>query len=262
MKFGDLPANVTGEQVLTALNLDSGEHLLFACMAKNDEFALAVVEGVIAFTDSFIYWLDGKSLTLYKKRKETDFLGVEFSAFVTQLSFADEHWPLRDLSRSDKKAIKELCANAYQRLRSDSRTKSRKGKAEENQRIAAEEEKRAQDEYGQIVVTANFGMFKKVSLHSNGYVSGLGSKPEKLIAISGEANVAKKTGLGRVVGAVASGGDNLFLSNLRGDVYVTIVTDVKTHSIHIDMKNQTSARNPVEEMHKLVATGEALLKKN
>lgn len=131
--------------------------------------------------------------------------------------------------------------------------------------ISEERQKLDEEKYGKIVATAVLGNFRSVSLHSKGYVSGVGSQPEKLIAISGEANVVKKSALGRGLGAAISlplSGftvSNLDSHVLRGDIYITIVTNVKTHSIHIDMAKQIAGTNPVGEMQKLITTGEALL---
>lgn len=130
----------------------------------------------------------------------------------------------------------------------------------EEQRRQIEEKK-----YGNVVVTANVSALRSVSLHSKGYVSGICPTPEKLLAISGEANVVRKSALGRGLGAAISlplSGftiSNLDSNELRGDVYITIVTEVKTHSIHIDLAKQPAGVNPVGEMQKLVTAGEALL---
>jgi len=93
--------------------------------------------------------------------------------------------------------------------------------------------------YGALVLEAGPGT-KTVRLYSKGYVSisGLFSAektPEKLIAVSLRSNAAKKTGLGRAVTAVATGGANIVLSgNTRGDLYLSITTNKTVHLIHSD----------------------------
>jgi hypothetical protein len=132
--------------------------------------------------------------------------------------------------------------------------------------LKEERNQQEEEQYGKVITTATLSNFRSVSLHSKGYVSGVGPRPEKLIAISGEANVVKKSALGRGLGAVVSlplSGftvSNLDSHNLRGDVYITIVTNVKTHSIHVDLAKQIAGTNPVGEMQKLVTAGEALIK--
>ena len=262
MSFGKLPTGITGEQVISKLNLADREQVLYACQAK--EIKVSGLQGaveVFAFTNLAIYWMDGKTLAISKKQLKDDILSINFSFGLVGLIFAFEEWALSSVEKSDKKALQDVCEQYYPKLSATELHKARKVAAPEKQQYV-------EDTYGEIVVTANFGMFKKVSLHSKGYVSGLGSQPEKLIAISGDANVTKKSGLGRGIGAVVTAPltgmafSNLDGSNMRGDVYLTIVTDVKTHTIHIDMKNQMKSANPVGEMQKLVTTGEALIKQN
>ena len=77
-----------------------------------------------------------------------------------------------------------------------------------------------------------------VRLYKNGYVSfGLPlirhKSAEKLLGITGDANVVRKSAAGRGVAAVLTVGFNLYGSKNRGDLYLNIITERQTKSIHI-----------------------------
>lgn len=117
------------------------------------------------------------------------------------------------------------------------------------------------DEYGKLITKATCAG-KTIFLYSHGYVrvGGLfrsANAPfEKLLGISGSADVAKKSAAGRAIGAVLTGGNNLVFSpNKRGDIYLTIVTETKTHALHIS----PPTKSDLQAMHQLVAAGEAIL---
>jgi hypothetical protein len=79
---------------------------------------------------------------------------------------------------------------------------------------------------------------RSITIYENGYVKvrGLtGGRPERLLQIVSSADVTKKSGVGRAVGAVASAGWSVLGSNKRGDVYLVIVTNKTTHTLHTDM---------------------------
>ena len=114
------------------------------------------------------------------------------------------------------------------------------------------------DTYGRLVMSSTFAA-RTIRLYSNGYVQiGIFAKNasfEKLLGISGSANVAKKTGIGRAAGALLTGGANLLTSNKRGDVYLTIITDTKTYAF-----DETPGIDGIQRMNKLVTAGESILK--
>jgi hypothetical protein len=90
--------------------------------------------------------------------------------------------------------------------------------------------------HGDLVANETFGG-RRVKVFKNGYVtvnSTFNRHPpvERLISITDDSNITKKSGLGRGVAAVATGGLNLLSSNKRGDAYLTIVTDTQTHVLH------------------------------
>lgn len=99
------------------------------------------------------------------------------------------------------------------------------------------EEQETLERCGREVARDTFAL-KTVAIYENGYVRvggafGLGkSEYEKLIAIESSADITKKTGAGRAAGAVLTGGLNLLSSNKRGDAYLSIVTEVRTHVLH------------------------------
>lgn len=93
--------------------------------------------------------------------------------------------------------------------------------------------------YGHETLSKAFGP-AIVHIYANGYVkvqNGFGrldSVPfERLLSIEASADVTKKSGLGRGAAAVVTLGVNLAGSNKRGDVYLTIATDRKTHVLHV-----------------------------
>lgn len=134
------------------------------------------------------------------------------------------------------------------------RVRLAKAEVREQKRVAKQEQ---QAMVGSLVLSKFFGL-TRVEIYENGYVRvGIG-KYEELRGITGDTNVSKKTGLGRGVGAVATGGLNLFGSNIRGDLYLTIVTSRQTHSLHVD----TPSHDAVKAMQELVATGEVVLNNN
>ncbi len=93
--------------------------------------------------------------------------------------------------------------------------------------------------FGRKLAEETFGK-RTVRIYDKGYVRvalpmmGGKAKFERLVAIEASADVSKKTGLGRGVGALATGGLSLLSSNKRGDVYLTITTEDSTHVLHED----------------------------
>jgi ribosomal protein L7/L12 len=101
---------------------------------------------------------------------------------------------------------------------------------------------------------------RRIRLYSKGFVrvgSAKSAPYEKLLGISGSADVSKKTALGRGIVAGMTMGTNLLVSpNKRGDVYLTIVTDRKTHALH----QSPPGVKDIQAMHQIVTAGEAILK--
>jgi hypothetical protein len=99
---------------------------------------------------------------------------------------------------------------------------------------------------------------KRVRLYENCYVRVsyiAGGEFEKLLGVSGTADVAKKTALGRTLAAGATMGFSLLSSNKRGDMYLTITTDRKAHQMHMS----PPAELELKSMHKISTTASSLL---
>ena len=137
-----------------------------------------------------------------------------------------------------------------------------KGELAEQNRV--EQEKRAKkglsdDEfakYGRKVLD-EVCAGKRVRLYENCYVrvAYVGGEFEKLLGVSGTADVAKKTALGRTLAAGATMGFSLLSPNKRGDMYLTITTDRKTHQMHMSPPTELELKS----MHKISTTAAALL---
>lgn len=100
---------------------------------------------------------------------------------------------------------------------------------------------------------------KVIKFFDKSYVSvsawGAG-EPEKLIDVTATADFSNKTGLGRAVVGVATVGLNIVAtSNMRGDIYVSIVTEKTTHVIHLTQPSERS----VKTARKIEATGKGLV---
>lgn len=128
--------------------------------------------------------------------------------------------------------------------------------------LTGNESPESSDNAGRVRAKAMFGA-NVVTIYENGFVKvskGLGiiqGEIEELIDIFGESDITKKTGLGRAVGGVFTLGQNLILSpNQRGNLYLTISTNRRTHSLIWDRPSNTA----ISEMNKIVAAGKAVIK--
>jgi hypothetical protein len=102
--------------------------------------------------------------------------------------------------------------------------------------------------------------FHSIRIYQNGFVRIKkpfgGTSFERLIGIDASSDVARKSGLGRGVGAVATMGLSLAKSNKKGDVYLAITTNVKTHLLHAD---PPTAMN-LNTLKRLEAAGNAVIR--
>lgn len=100
---------------------------------------------------------------------------------------------------------------------------------------------------------------KTVIIYQNGFVrvSGLigEGSAERLLSITASADITKKTGLGRGVAGAVTLGVSLLGPNMRGDVYLVIVTDRTTHTLHSDMPDAAY----LKKVRTLEAAGLAVL---
>lgn len=123
------------------------------------------------------------------------------------------------------------------------------------------------DTCGEIIDQAHFGT-KHILLYEKGYVlvRGLLSdrdrtlKPERIIGIASDSSLlSKKTGIGRGLAAVATGGVNMMLFNsFRGEMSITIVTENNSHSISWQVDSEAEVR----DLNRLVTTANVLIEKN
>ena len=112
--------------------------------------------------------------------------------------------------------------------------------------------------YGAKLVSGIIGLHE-ISLYENGWVrvrlAGLGF-PEQLRSISGESHASMKTGIGRGLAAVATGGLNMVggVSKLRGTLNLTIVTSDQVHTI----SKEGPTPEEVAALQRIVAVGQTL----
>ena len=154
----------------------------------------------------------------------------------------------------EKKRLKQEVSEEKKRLRNEEQARKEE---EEKKQIEADLEK-----FGRVILATKLHTFKsKIVLYEKGYVSIGGYYPEKLLAISGSADVTKKSGAGRAAGALFTFGANLDASStMRGNVYLTILTDVQSHVLSVALENVGGYDNPVQRMNEIVAAGEHILK--
>lgn len=117
--------------------------------------------------------------------------------------------------------------------------------------------------YGTPVANEPFGNYK-IRIFSDGYIQvsmGLGlikGRIEKLLQIECEAQISKKSGLGRGLAGIVTLGANQMTPNQRGNLILTITTDKKVHVLMHDMPFTVY----IKAMHKLVAAGKSVIKKD
>lgn len=160
-----------------------------------------------------------------------------------------ERQQLRIEAKEKRAAIRQEKA---EKRRSELEAQAEKRKAQEAREL---------DLFGKKVIQ-EMCAGKTVRIYDKGYVrvSGLfggnGAVFEKLKAISGSADVAKKTALGRTVMAGATMGLNLVTTpNKRGDIYLAITTERTTHMIHMS----TPTERDLKAMHKISSAGQGVL---
>lgn len=116
--------------------------------------------------------------------------------------------------------------------------------------------------YGPEVISAGFAGLT-ITIFANGYVRlsaflGLAAgEIEELLAISGGTDITKKTGLGRAAGAILTSGLSLGTPNQRGNVYLTISTNVDTYALSTESPTSAAIAN----MQAIVAAGTAALER-
>lgn len=149
--------------------------------------------------------------------------------------------------------------------RETQKVEARQRKAELLREKQAAAAKRAEAEMKQCGREVESGTFasKTIRIYELGFVrvTGLFERsdnviPRRLISIEASADVGKKSGVGRTVGAAMTGGFSLLGSNKRGDVYLTIVTDGQTYALH---ETPPTERN-MKTSKKLEAVGNSVMR--
>ena len=168
-----------------------------------------------------------------------------------------------EYSSPDSKALKKQQKELEKQQRIAERAEKARERAKEKAekaRIKRENAARIEEQYGKRVIQEACGG-KTVRIYDKGYVQifhlfGSSAPFEKLLGISGSADVAQKTALGRTLAAGVTMGANLALSpNKRGDLYLSISTSKKVHMIHESPPTERS----MKAMHKIVTAGQAVL---
>jgi hypothetical protein len=290
MQIGNLPKRVSEEQLREKLSEISGEgeEFIFACDGITGGNKKVVV--VISNLRFLVLELDLQSVRNEIKTQElsefkTSWLGLTLEYNNEDLTFAVSSADRKVLASLDEvhkfanpnlKPSKESIAEdpTEKKLRKKREYEEKKSEFkrdyEEKKRLKKEEKLHKDlnftesdlENYGRVVHAAKLHTFKaQVVLYEKGYVSVGGCAPEKLLAISGNADVTRKSEAGRAAVAVLTLGANLDAnSNIRGNVYLTILTDVRSHVQSVDLANVTGRDNPVQKMNEIVAAGEYILK--
>ncbi len=127
----------------------------------------------------------------------------------------------------------------------DLKTKRKQKERLERQKMAAAKEAKHLADYGRLMVNETFAA-KGVWIYSKGFVAfGLFAPgvPQRLLAINSSSDVVKKTAIGRGVVGILTMGTNLVLTpNMRGDVYLTITSAVKTHMLHVSPPSESAMK--------------------
>ena len=167
-------------------------------------------------------------------------------------------WPAPEIQPSGKTRPNEVWAKVQT-------TWAERRRVQQNAKRAARDLKQAEElsaseQFGNLVLQETCAG-KTVRIYDKGFVRvsmfPTNSTPyERLLGISGSADVAKKTALGRSIAAGATLGANLlFTPNKRGDLYLVITTDRETHSLHMSPPTERD----LKAMHKLRNAGQAVL---
>ena len=126
--------------------------------------------------------------------------------------------------------------------------------------VAKAESSSEETTYGKVVVQCFFGS-ANIKIYSKGFIQiakGLGlfkNEIEELISIDGEAQITKKTGLGRAAAAVVTMGVNLASPNQRGNLILTITTNRDVHVLF----HQMPFAHDIKGMHELISAGKAVI---
>lgn len=184
--------------------------------------------------------------------------------------------PTKDTLKAEARARQEAKSRAFQARREEERQQREVaqqerravGEREKQERRAAHAQAAKEREAARVATALRVGRLmtsgsigaKSVEIYANGFVRVAlfptkNTPYLKLLGIDFSADVQKKTGLGRALAAGATQGISLLSSNVRGDVYLTVVTPSKTFKLHSDPPSPREIRDG----NALAAAGRAVL---
>lgn len=182
------------------------------------------------------------------------------SELVTEAADAAEAYRLEKQPQPEEKQASKLVRSQERADGKQAKVQERAARKEERAREKAAKEAADLATYGRCVYSGSFGL-RSVRMYELGFVRvgvpmfGSMAPFERLVTIESSADVGKKSGFGRAVGATATMGVSLASSNKRGDVWVTIVTDKNTHVLHEEPPTALNMRTA----KKMEGAGRALL---
>jgi len=290
MEVGDLPKGLNSDEVCNHLGAIAapGEEFSFAFEGVKVNMVVKIpVRYVIAVSNIRTLVLSAKDLHNVKweilRKDTTKFTLMGIAGLCTvRINYNGNLVPLEFLvADSDRKKLKKLNSldpfvnPSAKSDYSEKKQKALREKIEQNRNETENHEQarrnigHSNDEienFGNVAFVGKFGsgLFKtRIEFFEKGWVSVNGASPERLISISGQADVSKKSGIGRAVGGVATFGLNFDAStSMRGNIYLTIITDAKAHTLEVDLGKVSGHQNPVQDMNEIVAAGTRVLHMN
>ena len=127
-------------------------------------------------------------------------------------------------------------------------------------KIEARQEDLAQfeEKFGRVSAQGPIGG-RKVEIFDKGFVrvGKIGpSAPEKLLGVSGQADISKKSALGRfAMGTLVMYSNIAFTPNRRGEIHMAITTDRQTYSL----KSELPMQFELESFYQIMASAESIL---
>ncbi|MEN9692557.1 MAG: hypothetical protein RLZZ330_201 [Actinomycetota bacterium] len=260
MKFGYLPEDLNEEIFLKSIAklADEDEEILYAFVGKSGASARYLV-----VTNRKLLLVKPSTMEIKKQVLIEEVHSARFSLGSWEVKFGNSSTLLFAFDKKDK----DLIQVAQTQLNIPN-SKSLKDNLKERIDLSLRKfpERAFSQEFIEIYgncTAKGFLDWKTVEIFSNGFVSVEGAPPEKLLQISSSIQVTKKSGLGKVVGTTTAGlvsgtlSGGMFVAgsrgNRRGDVYLTIVTDKKTYSLHEQLHSQSASIKEYESEQTVLA---------
>lgn len=110
---------------------------------------------------------------------------------------------------------------------------------------AVERSRNAKERRAMCVADEMIGL-RRVRLYRDGLVQVGGTfgggRLERLVRLSVHNDTQQKSSLGRLAAGIATGGNNAFLSGLKGDLNVIVTTKADTYVLHQEQPTQAIVR--------------------